>query len=110
MEALKGMVASYLRIQQFKPALLVAKEALQLRPRSLQALTLVGEALASNPEGQERAAQAFNKALTLSPGYPPALMALGRLYCEGQLFDKAVNVFKGPGVRATAATHSALGY
>ena len=64
MEALQGMVSSYLDLHQFKPALLVAKEALQLRPRSLQALTLVGQALSSNTEGRPRAVQAFQKAFS----------------------------------------------
>ncbi len=112
------MVDCYLAAQQYKQALLVAKEALQARQRSpqvsairgwhasvqhrcvcvcmcdvcvfvymcmcvfacVQALTLVGRALASSPEGRERAMQAFTKALSYSPSYTPALKALTRLF------------------------------
>lgn len=95
MAVFEGLVEAYLAASEFKQALLTAKEALQLMPRNSKALTLVGLVLSHSPEGQEKAAKAFSKALVIDPSCVDAVMAAAKMHCHNKKYDEALKLIKG---------------
>ena len=95
LDALEGLVETYLAIPQYKQALTIAKEALQLMQRNSRALVLVGRVLSHHQEGRDRAHKAFRNALTLDAEFVPAIVAQASLYVvEGNTSD-AITLLTG---------------
>lgn len=91
----EGLVEAYLaandfKAEDFKCAMLTAKEAIQLMPRNPRALTLVGRVLAPSTEQRSQASKAFNKALAIDPEHFDAIFQLAKLHCEMKQFGAAI--------------------
>jgi len=81
-ESYKGMVEAYVMIPQHKEALYVAKQALQLNPKNVRAITLVGRVVAAKDSGADKAMKALGKALALDATCVDAIMAMVDLHRE----------------------------
>jgi len=77
-------------VEDFKSAMLTAKEAIQLMPRNPRALTLVGRVLGLNVEQRAQASKAFNKALAIDPDHFDAILQLAKLDCDLKHYDAAI--------------------
>jgi len=71
-----GLVSANLTARKFKEALHAAKDAVATLPGSARAVALIGQVLATSPEGKDKAKRAFAKALALDPSCAEAALQL----------------------------------
>ena len=96
----EGLVQAYLELGKPKEALMMAREAAQLVPRSAEATTLIGQVYAvqahTQPDRQadytEKAKRSFLKALSLDRLAVGTVLALAKLYEFTSANDEAIKL------------------
>ncbi len=88
--ALYGLATVCLKQGKPADALLPAETLLDLIPNSAPALTLYAQATSRDPQSS-RAAASFRKALSIDPGYLPALTGLAELSIRRKKFHEALD-------------------
>eukprot|EP00947_MAST-08B_sp_MAST-8B-sp1_P002246 g2246.t1 len=98
----RGLVQSFLALSKPKEAMIMAREAVQLTPRSADAVALVGTVYATHAtidssrdaELQAKAKKAFTKALSLDRLAIDPLLQLAKLHENSGARDEAIKLLK----------------
>mmetsp|Transcript_12330 Transcript_12330/g.19938 ORF Transcript_12330/g.19938 Transcript_12330/m.19938 type:complete len:327 (-) Transcript_12330:936-1916(-) len=90
----KGLVEAFLNLQRAKEAWSVAKTALVQNKTNPLALVMMGMALSRNEEVKDKAAQYFQKALSMDPSNADAAVALADFLIEEGKLPEAIELLK----------------